>query len=146
MENIMSVVESQYQKKEIPVFRQGDTVKVHYKIVEGESERTQIFEGTVLRMRGDGINKTITVRKISFGIGIERIFLLNSPRIENIEIVKQGKVRRSRLYYLRGLSGKSARIEEKNVRQENSIHQGTVLAEKPVVSVQKTEANNEKIV
>ena len=141
MENIMSVVESQYQKKEIPVFRQGDTVKVHYKIVEGESERTQIFEGTVLRMRGAGISKTITVRKISFGIGIERIFLLNSPRIENIEIVKQGKVRRSRLYYLRGLSGKSARIEEKNVRQGISIPQETVLTEKPAVSVQ-----NEKIV
>ncbi len=134
MENIMDVVESQYQKKEIPVFRQGDTVRVHYKIVEGESERTQVFEGTVLRMRGAGISKTITVRKISFGIGIERIFLLNSPRIENIEIVKQGKVRRSRLYYLRGLSGKSARIEEKNVRQEISIPQEAVLTEKPAVS------------
>ena len=143
MENIMSVVESQYQKKEIPVFRQGDTVKVHYKIVEGESERTQIFEGTVLRMRGAGISKTITVRKISFGIGIERIFLLNSPRIENIEIVKQGKVRRSRLYYLRGLSGKSARIEEKNVRHGISIPQETVLAEKPAVSVKISEANND---
>jgi len=134
MENLMSVVESQYQKKEIPVFRPGDSVKVHYKIVEGDSERTQIFEGTVLRKRGAGISKTITVRKISFGIGIERIFLLNSPRIENIEIVKQGKVRRSRLYYLRGLSGKSARIEEKNVRQGSSIPQETVLAKKPAVS------------
>ena len=98
MENIMNVVESQYQKKEIPVFRPGDTVKVYYKIVEGDSERTQIFEGTVLRIRGAGNGKTITVRKISFSIGIERIFLLNSPRIENIEIVKRGKVRRSRLY------------------------------------------------
>jgi len=143
MENILSVVESQYRKKEIPVFRQGDTVKVHYKIVEGDSERTQIFEGTVLRIRGAGISKTITVRKISFGIGIERIFLLNSPRIENIEIVKQGKVRRSRLYYLRGLSGKSARIEEKNARQGNPIPQETIMTEKPAASVQKTEANND---
>ncbi|MBI5574090.1 MAG: 50S ribosomal protein L19 [Elusimicrobia bacterium] len=134
MENLVGFVESQYQKKEIPVFRQGDTVKIHYKIVEGESERTQIFEGTVLRMRGAGISKTITVRKISFGVGIERIFLLNSPRIENIEIVKQGKVRRSRLYYLRGLSGKSARIEEKNARQGSAAPQETGLAEKPVVS------------
>jgi len=141
MENIMNVVESQYQKKEIPVFRPGDTVKVYYKIVEGDSERTQIFEGTVLRIRGAGNGKTITVRKISFSIGIERIFLLNSPRIENIEIVKRGKVRRSRLYYLRGLSGKSARIEEKNARQENSMPQETAPAEKSVASVQKTEAN-----
>lgn len=114
MENLISFVENQYQKKEIPAFRPGDLVRVHYKIVEGDSDRTQIFEGTVLRRRGSGAGKTVTVRKVSFGIGVERIFLLNSPRIENIEIVKQGKVRRSRLYYLRGLSGKSARIEEKN--------------------------------
>jgi len=116
MENLIDFVESQYQKKEFPKFRPGDQIRISYKIVEGESERTQIFEGTVLRKRGSGACKTITVRKISFGIGVERIFLLNSPRIESIELVKQGKVRRSRLYYLRGLSGKSARIEEKSTK------------------------------
>lgn len=117
MENLVSYVEGHDGKKGIPAFRPGDHVRVHYKIVEGDAERTQIFEGTVLRKRGSGSGKTITVRKISFGIGVERIFLFNSPRIEKIELVKQGKVRRSRLYYLRGLSGKSARIEEKTAKE-----------------------------
>ena len=114
MENLMSFVEGRYQKKEVTALKTGSAVKVHYRVIEGDSERTQIFDGTVTRIRGGGNSKTITVRKTSFGIGVERIFLINSPRIANIEIVKQGKVRRSRLYYLRGLSGKSAKLEEKN--------------------------------
>ena len=112
MANLVDLVESKYFKSNIPEFRPGDLVKVYFKIIEGDSERVQAFEGTVLRKKGAGLGKTITVRKISFGIGVERIFLLNSPRIEKIEVLKKGKVRRSRLYYLRGLSGKSARIEE----------------------------------
>ncbi|MEW6556141.1 MAG: 50S ribosomal protein L19 [Elusimicrobiota bacterium] len=119
MENLVSFVENQYVKKNYPDFKPGDTVKVHYKIVEGESERTQIFEGTVLRKRGTGNSKTITVRKVSFGSGVERIFLLNSPCIEKIEIVKSGKVSRSRLYYLRKLFGKAARIEEKSTTEQS---------------------------
>ena len=114
MENLMSVVENQYARKPTAEFNSGDSVKVYYKIIEGDSERTQIFEGVVLRIRGAGNGKTITVRKVSFGIGIERIFLFNSPRLEKIELMKRGKVRRSRLYYLRGLSGKSAKIEERS--------------------------------
>lgn len=112
MANLIDVVESKYLKASIPEFRPGDLVRVYFKIIEGDSERIQAFEGIVLRRKGSGLSQTITVRKISFGIGIERIFLLNSPRIEKIELMKKGKVRRSRLYYLRGLSGKSARIEE----------------------------------
>jgi len=112
MANLIDLVESKYYRANIPDFRPGDLVRVYFKIIEGDSERVQAFEGTVLRKKGAGLGKTITVRKISFGIGVERIFLLNSPRIEKIELLKKGKVRRSRLYYLRGLSGKSARIEE----------------------------------
>src|SRR3989339_403403 len=118
MENLISVVENQYAKKANSEIRPGDLVKVHYKIIEGDSERTQVFEGTILRIRGAGNGKTITVRKISFGIGVERVFMLNSPRLEKIELVKHRKVRRSRLYYLRGLSGKSARMEERAGKEQ----------------------------
>ena len=93
-------------------FQPGDTVKVHTKVVEGDSERIQIFDGVVLSRRGGGISESFTVRKISYGVGVERVFPLHSPRIDKIEIVKTGKVRRAKLYYLRGLSGKSARLEE----------------------------------
>ena len=93
-------------------FRPGDQVKVHFKVVEGDNERVQLFEGTVIRSRGAGISKMFTVRKVSFGIGVERIFPVHSPRIEKIEVVKRGRVRRAKLYYLRKLSGKAARIEE----------------------------------
>ncbi|MCD6129540.1 MAG: 50S ribosomal protein L19 [Deltaproteobacteria bacterium] len=101
------------QGKELPEIRSGDTVKIHTKIKEGEKERIQIFTGTVIRNRGSGLNKTLTVRKMSYGIGVERIFPLYSPSIEKIEIAKRGKVRRSRLYYLRERRGKAARIKEK---------------------------------
>ena len=99
-------------KKEKFDFRTGDTVKVHTKVVEGESERIQVFDGVVIARRGGGIAETITVRKISYGVGVERIFPINSPRIDKIEVVKTGKVRRSKIYYLRELAGKSARLAE----------------------------------
>jgi large subunit ribosomal protein L19 len=87
-------------------------VKVYFKVVEGENERIQVFEGVVIRMKGSGLSKTFTVRKVSFGVGVERIFPINSPRIDKIEVVRHGKVRRAKLYYLRNLSGKAARIIE----------------------------------
>lgn len=94
-------------------FRTGDTLKVYTKIVEGDSERIQVFDGVLLGRRGSGISETFTVRKISYGVGVERVFPVNSPRIDKIELVKTGKVRRAKIYYLRGLSGKSARLEGK---------------------------------
>ncbi|MDD4003686.1 MAG: 50S ribosomal protein L19 [Elusimicrobiaceae bacterium] len=99
-------------KTDIPAFRPGDTVRVHTKVVEGANERIQIFEGTVIGRRGAGISETFTVRKISFGVGVERIFPVHSPKIEKIEVKKAGKVRRAKLYYLRNLAGKAARIKE----------------------------------
>jgi large subunit ribosomal protein L19 len=101
------------QKRDLGVsFKSGDQIKVHFKIVEGENERIQIFEGVVIRIKGSGLSETFTVRKTSFGIGIERIFPIHSPRVDKIEIVRRGKVRRAKLYYLRNLSGKAARISE----------------------------------
>jgi len=111
----MSVIIKEIEKKqvkEVPAIRAGDQVKVHFKVIEGSSERVQVFEGTVIRYRGAGLGRTFTVRKISYGIGVERIFPVNSPRIQKIEVLRHGKVRRSRLYFLRELSGKAARISE----------------------------------
>jgi large subunit ribosomal protein L19 len=100
-------------KRDLKVsFKSGDQIKVYFKVVEGVNERIQVFEGVVIRMRGSGLSKTFTVRKVSFGVGVERIFPVNSPRIEKIEITRHGKVRRAKLYYLRNLSGKAARISE----------------------------------
>lgn len=107
-------VEKKYLRTDLPKFNPGDTIRVHYKLKEGEEkERIQIFEGVVIRRRGSGTGATFTVRKVSFGIGIERTFPLHSPNIQKIEIVKRGKVRRARLYYLRSRSGKAARIKER---------------------------------
>lgn len=100
-----------------PLFRPGDTVKVHMKVKEGDSERIQVFEGTVISRRGRGASETFTVRKISFGVGVERTFHMSSPHVEKIELVRSGKVRRARLYYLRGLTGKSARVEERETAE-----------------------------
>jgi large subunit ribosomal protein L19 len=100
-------------KSDIPVFRAGDTVKVHVKVIEGNRTRIQIFEGIVIARKGAGIGETFTVRKISFGTGVERTFPLHSPTIDKIEIERKGHVRRAKLYYLRGLRGKAARIREK---------------------------------
>ena len=99
-------------KKQFPDFRPGDTVRVHIKVVEGDSERVQVFEGTCLGRRGRGDGASFTVRKVSFGVGVERTFPLFSPHIEKIEVTMSGKVRRAKLYYLRGLSGRAARLSE----------------------------------
>lgn len=99
--------------KEVPVFQAGDTVKVNVRIVEGSRERVQAYEGVCIARKNDGLNSSFTVRKISYGEGVERIFPLYSPRIESIEVIRRGKVRRSKLYYLRGRRGKSARIAER---------------------------------
>ncbi|MFC2094331.1 50S ribosomal protein L19 [Bacteroidota bacterium] len=100
-------------KNDLPQFRGGDHIKVHVRVIEGEKERIQAFEGDVISIRGAGINRTFTVRKLSSGVGVERIFRLNSPKIAKIELLKQGDVRRAKLFYLRGLSGKAARIKSK---------------------------------
>ena len=108
-------IEAEQSKKEVPVLRPGETVRVHVKVVEGEKERTQVFEGIVIRIAGKGNRTTFTVRKISYGIGVERIFPIHSPRIDKVEVVSRGKVRRAKLYYLRERSGKGARLyEEEN--------------------------------
>ncbi len=111
--NPVEMVEKEHMRMDLPSFRPGDTVKVYYRITEGEKERVQVFQGVVIRKRKGGTNATFTVRKVSYGIGVERIFPLHSPNIEKIEVVSRGRVRRSRLYYLRERKGKTARIKEK---------------------------------
>jgi large subunit ribosomal protein L19 len=111
--NELQHVESAYLHKEQPDFRPGDTVRVHVRVVEGDKERIQVFQGIVIGRRGDGTRETFTVRKISGGVGVERIFPLHSPSIDRIDLVRRGKVRRAKLYYLRELRGKAARIEER---------------------------------
>jgi len=111
--NVIEALEKEQMRGDIPEFRPGDTVKVHAKIKEGEKERIQVFQGVVIRKRKGNTGATFTVRKVSYGIGVERIFPLHSPIIDNIEVIKRGRVRRARLYYLRNLRGKAARIKEK---------------------------------
>ena len=109
--DLVKLVEQREIKGDPPVFRVGDSVKVHVKVKEGEKDRIQVFQGMVIAMKSGGTGGTFTVRKISDGIGVERIFPLHSPRLEKIQVLSRGKVRRARLYYLRGLSGKAARVE-----------------------------------
>ncbi|MCL4448102.1 MAG: 50S ribosomal protein L19 [Actinobacteria bacterium] len=107
------IVEKARLRDDIPQFRSGDTVKVHVRVVEGNRERIQVFEGVVIKRRGSGLGETFTVRKMSFGVGVERTFPLNSPMVAKIEVVFQGDARRAKLYYLRNLKGKAAKIKEK---------------------------------
>ena len=113
MNAIVENLGKQYMEKELPQLNPGDTVKVFVRIVEGNKERTQAFEGTIIKQHGSGINKTITVRKVFQGVGVERVFLVNSPRVEKINVLRRGDVKRSKLYYLRERSGKATRIKEK---------------------------------
>ncbi len=111
--NIISVLEQEQLRKDIPDFRPGNTVKVHVKVVEGNRERVQVFEGVVIGRQNGGVRETFTVRRVSYGIGVERTFLVHSPRLAKIEVSRRGIVRRAKLHYLRGLTGKAARIRER---------------------------------
>ena len=111
--NVVEMLEMEQMRGDIPDFKPGDTVKVYARIKEGEKERIQVFQGVVIRKRKGNTGATFTVRKVSYGIGVERIFPLHSPNIDKVEVVSRGRVRRSRLYYLRNLRGKAARIKEK---------------------------------
>ena len=113
MNPIIDDLEKTYLRENLPDAEPGDTVKVFVRIIEGNKERTQAFEGTLIKEHGSGLNKTITVRKVFQGVGVERVFLVNSPRIEKINVLRRGDVRRSKLYYLRDRAGKATRIKEK---------------------------------
>jgi large subunit ribosomal protein L19 len=116
MDNVIKLVqEAMWEQKEVPDFKSGDTITVSYKIIEGNKERVQSFRGVVIQIKGSGMTKMFTIRKISNGVGVERIFPLYSPHIDNIEVNKRGVVRRARIYYLRNLTGKKARIKEKRM-------------------------------
>lgn len=111
--NVIDQLDKEQQKEQVPELRPGDTVRVHAKVVEGTRERIQVFEGLVIRVAGGGLRRNFTVRRVAHGVGVERTFLVHSPRIEKVEVLRHGRVRRARLYYLRGKVGKGARIRER---------------------------------
>ncbi|ALS76869.1 50S ribosomal protein L19 [Planococcus plakortidis] len=112
MQNIIAEITKEQLRADLPDFRPGDTVRVHVKVVEGTRERIQVYEGVVISRRGGGISESFTVRKISYGVGVERTFPVHTPKIAQLEVTRRGKVRRAKLYYLRNLRGKAARIKE----------------------------------
>lgn len=116
----IEAIEREQLRSDIPVIKPGDTVNVHVKVIEGEKERIQVFRGVVIRMSGGGNRATFTVRKVSYGVGVERTFPLHSPRIDRIEVLSRGRVRRAKLYYLRSLSGKAARISSERITREDT--------------------------
>ena len=111
--SLVRAVEEEHLREDVPMLQPGDSVRVHAKVVEGSRERIQVFEGIVIRLRGEGVNRNFTVRRIAHNVGVERTFLLHSPRIDKIEVVRHNKVRRKNLYYMRGLRGKAARLKER---------------------------------
>jgi large subunit ribosomal protein L19 len=111
---ILNAIEKPQMKAQIPSFRPGDTIKVHAKVIEGDKERIQVFEGVVIGRQGAGMREAVRVRKLSYGVGVERLFPLHSPMVDKIELAKEGKVRRAKLYYLRELRGRASRIKEKD--------------------------------
>jgi large subunit ribosomal protein L19 len=112
MQQLIEEITKEQLRTDLPEFRPGDTVRVHVKVVEGTRERVQVYEGVVIKRRGGGISETFTVRKVSYGVGVERAFPVHTPKIAKLEVVRRGKVRRAKLYYLRELRGKAARIKE----------------------------------
>ena len=113
MNKLIAEIEKEYMKENVPQFEVGDVVKVYVKVVEGTRERLQAFEGTVIARKGGGLTETFTVRRISFGIGVERTFPIHSPRVDHVDVVRKGKVRRAKLYYLRERTGKAAKVKER---------------------------------
>ena len=127
--NTTDLIEKPFLRRDLPDFRPGDTVKVHVRVVEGNRERVQVFQGVVIRRQNGGIRETFTVRKISFGVGVERTFPVHSPSIAKLEIVQRGRVRRAKLYYLRDLRGKKARIKERRIDDEKLAAMESAAAE-----------------
>ena len=123
--NRLDLIEKPQVKDSIPDFQSGDTIKVHVRIKEGNKERLQIFEGVVIARKHGSVRETITVRKVSFGVGVERIFPVNATIIDHIDVVRRGKVRRAKLYYLRDLRGKAARIKERDTRNKDAAKKAT---------------------
>ena len=138
--NKTDIVDKQYLRSDIPPFRPGDTVKVHVRVVEAGRERVQVFQGVVIRRQGGGLQETFTVRKISFGVGVERTFPLHSPSIAKLEVVSRGKVRRAKLYYLRERRGKKARIRERRVEGEELLALQALEAEQAEAEAEAEEA------
>ena len=139
--NKTDVIEQSFLRSDIPDFRPGDTVKVHVRVVEGSRERVQVFQGVVIRRQNGGLRETFTVRKISFGVGVERTFPVHSPSISKLEIVSRGAVRRAKLYYLRDLRGKKARIKERRIDDEklaamDAAHAAKTAARLPEVEME----------
>jgi large subunit ribosomal protein L19 len=118
--NTLDALDAQSQRTDMPDFRAGDTLKVHQRVVEGNRSRIQIFQGVVIRRQGAGLRETFTVRKVSFGVGVEKTYPLNSPILDRLEVITRGDVRRAKLYYLRDLRGKAAKIKEKRERPANA--------------------------
>ncbi|EFM24890.1 MULTISPECIES: 50S ribosomal protein L19 [Peptoniphilus] len=111
--DLIRQIENEQITKEVPSFSTGDTVQVHYRIIEGSRERVQVFEGTVIKVQGEGVRQTFTVRRLSYGVGVERTFLVHSPRIAKLVVTRKGKTRRAKLFYIRNRQGKSAKVKEK---------------------------------
>ncbi|UOZ10973.1 MULTISPECIES: 50S ribosomal protein L19 [unclassified Amycolatopsis] len=118
--NTLDALDKQSLRSDIPAFRPGDTLKVHVRVIEGNRERNQVFQGVVIRRQGGGIRETFTVRKVSFGVGVERTFPVHSPNVAEVEVHKRGDVRRAKLYYLRDLRGKKAKIKERRENRETA--------------------------
>jgi ribosomal protein L19 len=143
--NILDAVDAASLRKDIPQFRAGDELKIHVRVIEGSKSRLQVFQGIVIRRQGDGVRETFTIRKVSYGVGVERTFPVHTPVIEKIELVKKGEVRRAKLYYLRDLRGKAAKIREKRDGVEGYgdgilSTPEPVVVEAPVVEVPVVEA------
>jgi len=140
--NILDAVDAASLRKDIPQFRAGDELKIHVRVIEGSKSRLQVFQGVVIRRQGDGVRETFTIRKVSYGVGVERTFPVHTPVIEKIELVKKGDVRRAKLYYLRDLRGKAAKIREKRdgIEGYGDGILSTPVAEVPVIEEAVVEA------
>ena len=150
--NILDAVDAKSLRHDVPQFRAGDELKIHVRVIEGSKSRIQVFQGIVIRRQGDGVRETFTIRKVSYGVGVERTFPVHTPVIEKIELVKKGDVRRAKLYYLRDLRGKAAKIREKRDGIEGygdgilSTPEKEVIAEAPAAVVEVSEPTAAEVV
>ena len=143
--NILDAVDAASLRKDIPQFRAGDELKIHVRVIEGSKSRLQVFQGIVIRRQGDGVRETFTIRKVSYGVGVERTFPVHTPVIEKIELVKKGEVRRAKLYYLRDLRGKAAKIREKRDGVEG-YGDGILSTPEPIVAAVATAVVVEEVI